>query len=224
MHLTLACITKVLETASRCNNVVPITTRVEQAQRTTVPASRLGGTVVVVGPARGPPFRRDRLPLFLRQALRAESSKEDFVGGTAVFRVILEPGTLEVLHRVDLAGDIRDSPLGGTSHACELETSMYLTIRPKLVDMSLAVDENQDLYAVSNIPTNRDLVDGMTPGASQVSFWPYWSSISRTGVRGYAAKATAERGERFLAAAATGLAELIRESCALTVQDRVDHH
>lgn len=123
-----------------------------------------------------------------------------------------------------VAGDIRDSPLGGMSHACELETSMYLAIRPELVDMSQAVDESQDLYATSNIPANRDLVAGLTPGSSQVSFWPYWSSISRTGVRGDATKATAEKGELLLAAAATGLAELIRELRALQIQDRVDHH
>ena len=51
----------------------------------------------------------------------------------------------------DVVAKIRDSEPGGMSHACELETSMYLAINPDLVDMSQAVSEI-DPWPTQSIP------------------------------------------------------------------------
>jgi len=42
---------------------------------------------------------------------------------------------------LELIEEIRRSELGGMAHACELETSLYLAIRPDLVQMEHAVKE-----------------------------------------------------------------------------------
>jgi creatinine amidohydrolase len=123
----------------------------------------------------------------------------------------------------EVVGRIRESPPGGISHACELETSMYLAIRPELVDMSQAVAEVKP-YATRSIPAWTDLVAGRPADSSIVAWMPYWSTFSTTGVRGDATKATAAKGEQILAAAAEGLAQLIQELRQLEIGPRVDHH
>ena len=123
----------------------------------------------------------------------------------------------------DVVGEIRESPPGGMSHACELETSMYLAIKPELVDMTKAVSE-MNPYPTTSIPSWTDLVAGRSAESSTVAWMPYWSTFSETGVRGEATKATAEKGERILAAAATGLAALVKELRGLEIKPRVDHH
>jgi creatinine amidohydrolase len=122
-----------------------------------------------------------------------------------------------------VVGEIRESPPGGMSHACELETSMYLAIKPELVDMSKAVAE-MNPYPTTSIPSWTDLVAGRPADSSVVAWMPYWSTFSETGVRGDATKATAKKGERILAAAATGLAALVKELRGLEIKPRVDHH
>jgi creatinine amidohydrolase len=123
----------------------------------------------------------------------------------------------------DVANAIRESPPGGMSHACELETSMYLAIKPELVDMSQAVSEIEP-YPTTSIPSWNDLVAGRPAEASAVAWMPYWSTFSQTGVRGDATKATAEKGEQILTAAAEGLATLVKELRQLEIKPRVDHH
>ncbi len=122
-----------------------------------------------------------------------------------------------------LVTEIRDSPPGGISHACELETSMYLAIKPELVDMSQAVSEI-DPWPTESIPAFNDLVAGPAPGSSGVAWMPYWSTFSKTGVRGDATKATAEKGAAILDAAAEGMVQLVREMRRLEIKPRVDHH
>jgi creatinine amidohydrolase len=119
--------------------------------------------------------------------------------------------------------EIRDSPLGGASHACELETSMYLAIKPELVDMSQA-EADMNPYPTTSIPALNDLVAGRPPGASGVAWMPYWSTFSKDGVRGDPTKATREKGEQILAAGAEGMVQLVRELRALEIGPRVDHH
>jgi creatinine amidohydrolase len=123
----------------------------------------------------------------------------------------------------ELATEIRDSPPGGMSHACELETSMYLAIKPELVDMSQAVAEFEP-YPTKSLPAWNDLIAGRPAEASSVAWMPYWSTFSKTGVRGDATKATVEKGEQLLTAAAEGLAELVKELRRFEVGPRVDHH
>jgi creatinine amidohydrolase len=118
----------------------------------------------------------------------------------------------------DVANSLRESdPIGGMNHACEFETSIYLALRPELVDMSKAVRE------LSHEPTKNywtDLVGGDGP----LVMMEHWSAISKSGVMGDPTKATAEKGTKLLSAAVTGLVELIDEIHTRRPAERMDHH
>jgi creatinine amidohydrolase len=84
----------------------------------------------------------------------------------------------------------------GVRHACEAETSMVLALRPDLVD--------QDAMRA---------VDAPAEGLSSSGFHR-WRSIehwSASGVIGFPAAATAEKGERLLEAAANVVADKLNE-------------
>jgi len=81
-------------------------------------------------------------------------------------------------------------------HACEAETSMMLALVPDLVDAS-------DLAACEG-PGHPGL--GKQTGGYR---WRGFASTTGNGVRGNPTKASAEKGERLLDAAAEGLAKLI---------------
>ncbi|HZV79006.1 MAG TPA: creatininase family protein [Candidatus Binatus sp.] len=118
----------------------------------------------------------------------------------------------------EAAEALRESDkIGGMNHACEFETSIYLGLRPDLVDMSKAVRE------LSHQPTKNywtDLVGGDGP----LAMMEHWSALSESGVMGDPTKATPEKGERLLAAAAAGIVELIDELRARRDAVRKDHH
>lgn len=121
------------------------------------------------------------------------------------------PGVREAAER------LRESELGGMNHACEFETSMYLALAPELVDMSKAVRE------LSHAPSKNywtDLIGGDGP----LMLMEHWSALSESGVMGDPTKATAEKGERLLAAAASGIVELIDELRSRRAPVRKDHH
>jgi creatinine amidohydrolase len=115
---------------------------------------------------------------------------------------------------------IRTSDYGGTSHAGEYETSLYLALRPDLVQMDKAVDERSPLPP----SFQNDLLAGKRPDASLANLMPYWSTMSVSGVRGDATKATLAKGEQFLVAAVEGLVELVREFKTMTLPPRQNHH
>ena len=119
-----------------------------------------------------------------------------------------------------LGKTLRDSDYGGTSHAGEYETSLYLALRPDLVDMSQAVDERSP-HSASFLS---DLLAGGHPDGASANMMPYWSSMSESGVRGDATKATQAKGEQFLEAAIEGVIELVRELRATEIRSRRDHH
>ncbi len=118
----------------------------------------------------------------------------------------------------EIAESLRESEkIGGMNHACEFETSIYLALRPDLVDMSKAVRE------IGHQPTKNywtDLVGGDGP----LAMMEHWSALSQSGVMGDPTKATAEKGERLLTAAAAGLVEIINELRDRRPAHRVDHH
>ncbi len=118
----------------------------------------------------------------------------------------------------EVAESLRESDkIGGMNHACEFETSIYLALRPDLVDMSKAVRE------IGHHPTKNywtDLVGGDGP----LAMMEHWSALSQSGVMGDPTKATAEKGEKLLNAAAAGLVEIIDELRARRPAHRVDHH
>jgi creatinine amidohydrolase len=111
---------------------------------------------------------------------------------------------------------VRESPQGWVAHADEVETSLYLYLRPEGVRRELAQAENKML------PSEfwwQDL-----EGGARVGMMEWWSTFSHTGVLGDPTKATAEKGEALYRAATEQLAALIREFRARPIRPREDHH
>jgi creatinine amidohydrolase len=87
----------------------------------------------------------------------------------------------------------RQSPIGGMGHACELETSLLLHLRPALVHMDRAIDET------SFISTPNYYMDWYEGGALIAN--PPWDDDSKTGAYGAGSLATPEKGRIWLEAA-----------------------
>ncbi len=119
------------------------------------------------------------------------------------------PESVRVLERE------RDSGPGGMSHACELETSLYLALEPELVQMDKAVRE---------IPEWSDHVWSDWPGAGPLSYMPHWSALTRSGVMGDATVATAEKGRVLLERAREEAAAFIAEVAATPHRAGADRH
>jgi creatinine amidohydrolase len=103
------------------------------------------------------------------------------------------------------------------SHAGEFETSLYLAIRPEGVDMSRAEWGWPD-----DAPIGTDVLGG--PDGDIVAYMPYWSTMYRYGIKGDARQATAEKGQKLLAAGVEGLQALAQRFRRMPVPTRVDHH
>jgi creatinine amidohydrolase len=119
------------------------------------------------------------------------------------------PASSEVLE------EHRTSRPGGMSHACELETSLYLALRPDLVQMDKAVEE---------IPDWNENVFNDWPAGGPLSYWPHWSAFTESGVMGDATVATAEKGRAFLAQAHDEVARFIDEVARRPHAAGRDHH
>ena len=118
----------------------------------------------------------------------------------------------------DVAEGLRESDrVGGMNHACEFETSLYLAVRPDLVDMSKAARE------LSHRPSENYWTDLIAGDGPLVMMEP-WSALSETGVMGDPTKATAEKGRALLDAAANGIVTLIDEMRARKPAQCRDHH
>lgn len=87
----------------------------------------------------------------------------------------------------------RTSPIGGMGHACELETSFMLHLRPDLCHMERVVDET-DFVATPSY-----YMDWIEGGALVAN--PPWDDDSKTGAYGAGSHATAEKGRLWLEAA-----------------------
>jgi creatinine amidohydrolase len=109
----------------------------------------------------------------------------------------------------------RSSPRGGIAHACELETSLYLAIRPDLVQMDRAVREIPEAYTEHVF---MDWTDG------PLSFMPHWSALTTSGVTGDAAAATVAKGRVWLERAVAEVAEFIGEVAVRPHAPGADHH
>jgi creatinine amidohydrolase len=109
----------------------------------------------------------------------------------------------------------RDSGPGGMSHACELETSMYLALEPDLVQMDKAVRE---------IPDWNENVSSDWPAGGPMSYMPHWSGLTSSGVMGDATVATADKGRAFLERAREEAAGFIAEAALRPRQPGVDLH
>jgi creatinine amidohydrolase/Fe(II)-dependent formamide hydrolase-like protein len=93
-----------------------------------------------------------------------------------------------------------------------------LALRPDLVNMDKAVKDMD--YQTSKYFPPRDFYHPSGP----VTMMPYWSTFSRTGVRGDPTVATREKGVAWLNAAAEGLVGIIRDFRRYEIRERVDHH
>ena len=85
---------------------------------------------------------------------------------------------------------VRESELGGLGHACEMETSLMLHLRPDRVKMGLAKRDgptHTDPYRKADMQYGRP-----------VFFVNEFHEVSKTGVVGHPDLATAEKGKRFL--------------------------
>jgi creatinine amidohydrolase len=87
----------------------------------------------------------------------------------------------------------RQSAMGGMGHACELETSLVLHLRPELVQLERAVDETDF------ISTPSYYMDWIEGGALIAN--PPWQDDTRTGAYGAGSLGTAEKGKYGLEAA-----------------------
>ena len=87
----------------------------------------------------------------------------------------------------------RQSKLGGLGHACELETSIILHLRPELIHLERAVDETDFITSPSYY---MDWIEG---GALTAN--PPWEDDTRTGAYGAGSLGTAEKGSFWLKAA-----------------------
>jgi creatinine amidohydrolase len=97
----------------------------------------------------------------------------------------------------------RRSAIGGMGHACELETSLILHLRPELVDMTKAVDETD---FISTPAYYMDWVEG---GALVAN--PPWEDDTATGAYGAGSLASADNGKAWLEAAIAEKVEHVAE-------------
>jgi creatinine amidohydrolase len=98
---------------------------------------------------------------------------------------------------------IRSSPIGGMGHACEMETSILLVKNPELVDATKAKRGGPGPEMGYRI------IDMLKP--PPFSLINEFDEISENGVIGMPEFATAEKGERFLEAAAQSVVSLLDE-------------
>lgn len=117
--------------------------------------------------------------------------------------------------------ELRESPgAGGMLHADEYETSLYLAVDESAVRMDEVVREFE-------VPESRyfwlDQFGG--DGRLAAARWIQpWSAFTESGVAGDPTLATREKGERWLEAAISGLAELVREIHDRDIRPARDRH
>ncbi len=111
---------------------------------------------------------------------------------------------------------VRESERGGMSHACELETSVYLHLDGQRVQMDKAVKE-------MGMPRSEfvwlDLVEG-----PPVRLVDYWTGFSKSGVNGDPTVATAEKGRIIFEAVVEAFLRLVREFKNRPRGERIDYH
>jgi creatinine amidohydrolase len=97
----------------------------------------------------------------------------------------------------------RQSKIGGMGHACELETSLILFIKPELVHMERVVDE------INFISTPSYYMDWIEGGALVAN--PPWEDDTATGAYGAGSLGTAKKGKLWLEAAIEEKADHVAE-------------
>ena len=102
------------------------------------------------------------------------------------------------------------------SHACELETSVYLQLNEQVVQMDKAekeIDFHKSKY------TWHDLA-----GGPPVRLVEWWSRISQSGTIGDPTLATREKGHLWFDATVAALVEFVREFRSFPIRPKADFH
>lgn len=112
--------------------------------------------------------------------------------------------------------DVRESGRGGMSHACELETSVYLYLDHERVHMDKAQKEMEQ--------PESDFIwsDLLSPGP--VRMMDIWTRFSKTGVNGDPTLATREKGRVIFEAVVDNFVKFAREFRQRQRGERVDLH
>jgi creatinine amidohydrolase len=113
----------------------------------------------------------------------------------------------EVAH--DRLSQLRETTFGGMGHACELETSIVLAVRPELVDMQKA--------KVDGIMSESEFARGEMLSAPSVAVYKTFKEITKDGGYGDPLSASAEKGEQMLSAITARLTEL----CQHMIEERI---
>ncbi|MBS1826807.1 MAG: creatininase family protein [Acidobacteria bacterium] len=111
---------------------------------------------------------------------------------------------------------VRESGRGGMSHACELETSVYLYLDQERVHMDRAVKEMEQ--------PDSDYIwsDLLSPGP--VRMMDIWTRFSKSGVNGDPTLATVEKGRVIFEAVVENFVKFAREFKNRQRGERVDLH
>lgn len=118
--------------------------------------------------------------------------------------------------------EVSDGGSRGSGHAAELETSLYLHIDPDRVNMAEAVRDVS--YPESSHFYTTGLAEQPEDVSTPVSMMEWWTTISKTGIKGDATLATPEKGNQFLDAAVEGLHSILDELAAYPFRQIDDHH
>ena len=109
---------------------------------------------------------------------------------------------------------------GGTGHACEIETSLYLHLAGEKVQMEKATD-----HVAWYIRKGTDSFQwGDLFGGGPVPVFEWTSTFVENGIFGQAKLATAEKGRRIFDETVTRLVQFVEEFQKRPSRSRVDHH
>jgi creatinine amidohydrolase len=118
----------------------------------------------------------------------------------------------------EVYGKIRDTPWPGSSHADEIETSLYLYLDESRVQMDKAVKEIPEAWASSKYFYS-DLEKG-----APIVFMDWWTRWNKSGVAGDPTVASKEKGEILWEETIKNLTELAEEFRQIPIAERVDYH
>jgi creatinine amidohydrolase len=111
---------------------------------------------------------------------------------------------------------LRQSGRSGMSHACELETSVYLYLDGERVQMDKARKE-------MNLPPSDFIWNDLTdPGP--IRMMDYWTCFSKSGTNGDPTLATAEKGKIIFETVVNNFVKFAREFKNRPRGERVDYH
>ncbi len=102
---------------------------------------------------------------------------------------------------------------GGTAHACEYETSIYLALKPEAVNMKKAVKEFAPKWS-------KRIWTDLTAGSSDVHFVDNYSRYNRSGVEGDPSASTPAKGKKIIEWVVEGMIDLAADFKKIPIKPR----